>query len=202
MVRDGPSRGTFDQCLQRRDQRHAHCRGTRQRDDQSNGFGHQPAIRERHAAPDDQRRRLAITTAALTSGTAGQAYTMTMAATGGIPPYTWSATGLPSGLSINASTGVISGTPSSASSGNVTIKVTDSTTPTALTASTTLPLTINSAGLTITTTSLSAGTVGQSYSATLAATGGVPPYSWSVFGMPSGLSLNPATGAITGTPTG
>ncbi|HLH16921.1 MAG TPA: putative Ig domain-containing protein [Bryobacteraceae bacterium] len=145
---------------------------------------------------------LAITTAALTSGTAGQAYTMTMAATGGIPPYTWSATGLPSGLSINASTGVITGTPSGASSGNVTIKVTDSTTPTALTASTTLPLTINSAGLTITTTSLSAGTVGQSYSATLAATGGVPPYSWSVFGMPSGLSLNPATGAITGTPTG
>jgi hypothetical protein len=58
--------------------------------------------------------------------------------------------------------------------------------------------------LTITTTSpLPAGTVGASYTATLAASNGTPPYTWSVItgSLPGGLTLNAATGAITGTPT-
>jgi hypothetical protein len=41
--------------------------------------------------------------------------------------FTWSATGLPAGLSINASTGLISGTPTTATSSNVTVTATDST---------------------------------------------------------------------------
>jgi virginiamycin B lyase len=59
-------------------------------------------------------------------------------------------------------------------------------------------------GLAITTMSLPVGTVGSPYSANLNAQGGAPPYTWSVFfgSLPPGLSLNPATGAITGTPTG
>ncbi len=54
----------------------------------------------------------------------------------------------------------------------------------------------------ITTTSLPAATGGHAYTTTLAATGGIPPYSWSVVGgsLPSGLSLNSSTGAISGTP--
>jgi acid phosphatase len=42
-----------------------------------------------------------------------------------------------------------------------------------------------------------------SYSASLQATGGTPPYAWSVFSgqLPNGLSLSPSNGAITGTPT-
>jgi len=57
--------------------------------------------------------------------------------------------------------------------------------------------------LSITTTSLSGGTVGSAYSAALAATGGTTPYTWSVSTgtLPAGLTLDPTTGAITGTPT-
>jgi len=57
--------------------------------------------------------------------------------------------------------------------------------------------------LTVTATNLPAGMVGEAYSATLEATGGATPYSWSVSadGWPAGPSLNPATGEISGTPT-
>lgn len=49
---------------------------------------------------------------------------------------------------------------------------------------------------------LAPGTVGQAYSAQIAVTGGLPPYAFTFTGnLPQGLSLNPVTGAITGTPT-
>ena len=56
---------------------------------------------------------------------------------------------------------------------------------------------------TITTTSLPDGTVGEAYSATLQASGGTPPYAWSLDSgsLPAGLTLNSSTGAIAGTPT-
>ena len=54
--------------------------------------------------------------------------------------------------------------------------------------------------LTITTPNLPSGDVGKPYSTVLAATGGMPPYTWSDDGnMPPGLYLNPATGEIYGT---
>ena len=47
------------------------------------------------------------------------------------------------------------------------------------------------------------GQVGVVYSSSLVATGGTPPYTYSISAgsLPSGLTLNPSTGAITGTPT-
>lgn len=58
------------------------------------------------------------------------------------------------------------------------------------------------AALAISTASLPDGSVGVPYSATLAAAGGTPPYAWSISpGLPAGLALDPATGAIAGTPT-
>ncbi len=55
---------------------------------------------------------------------------------------------------------------------------------------------------TISTVSLPTATVGYPYSTTLAAVSGAPPYRWSVTGgsLPSGLRLDPTTGAVSGTP--
>jgi hypothetical protein len=69
---------------------------------------------------------LSVTTSTLASGTVGAVYpNQTMAATGGVPPYTWSATGLPGGLAMS-SAGVLGGTPTAAGTFIVAVQVTDS----------------------------------------------------------------------------
>jgi uncharacterized membrane protein len=142
---------------------------------------------------------LAITTTSLPSGTVGTAYSQTLAATGGTPPYTWQ-TGsgsLPGGLTLSSS-GTISGTPNSAGSFTFQVGVSDSAQGTAVG---TFTIVIAPAALVIITTSLPGGTVGTSYTATLTATGGTLPYTWSVAsgGLPAGLSISSA-GVISGTP--
>src|SRR6185436_2067821 len=61
----------------------------------------------------------------LPDGILNQAYVASVAASGGQPPYRWSAAGLPSGLTINATTGQIGGTPTAAGNFGVAITVTD-----------------------------------------------------------------------------
>lgn len=75
-----------------------------------------------------------ILTTSLPAGITGQPYSATLTASGGVSPYTWSISSgsLPAGLSLNVSTGVISGTPASPpGTASFTVKVTDSNSSTA-----------------------------------------------------------------------
>jgi len=148
---------------------------------------------------------LQITTTSLPNGAVNTAYSETLAATGGVTPYTWSVISgsLPSGLSLASSTGLISGTPTSSGTSNFTVQVTDSQDP-ADTDTQALSITIDPEPEppTITTTSLPDGTKNQPYSQTVQATGGTTPYTWSIVSgsLPKGLSLNSSTGEISGKP--
>jgi hypothetical protein len=147
---------------------------------------------------------LTIISATLPTGQVQVAYQTTLQAQGGTTPYTWglSSGSLPPGLSLNPSTGSISGTPTTAGTSSFTIAVTDSGQPTAQTASKAFQITI-AAPLVITTTSLPSGQVQVAYQTTLQAQGGVTPYTWAVSSgaLPSGLALSASTGSISGTPT-
>ena len=126
----------------------------------------------------------------------------TLSVGGGIAPYTWSATGLPTGLSIGLLTGTIGGTATvgTGSPYAVVVTVTDST---GTKATMNYSLTVGAGGVTITGPSaLPSGTVGVAYTSTsITATGGSSVYTYTATGLPSGLTINSTTGAITGTPT-
>ncbi|GAC1678966.1 MAG: hypothetical protein PVS2B2_16490 [Candidatus Acidiferrum sp.] len=143
-----------------------------------------------------------VNTPAPPAGTVGVAYTASLIATNGVTPYTWSVVAgtLPAGLTLSGST--ISGTPTAYGTSNFTVQVKDAFN---LTATASLSIKINPAPVNITTTSpLPNGIVNSTYSATLQSTGGATPITWSLAGgttLPTGLVLNAATGAISGTPT-
>jgi hypothetical protein len=148
--------------------------------------------------------QLAITSSTLASGTDGTAYSQTLHASGGTPGYTWSVTSgsLPTGLTLAAGSGIISGTPTANGTSNFTVTVSDSSSP-AQTKSAATTITIGSTQLTITSSTLASGTDGTTYSQTLHASGGKPGYAWSVTAgsLPAGLTLAAGSGIISGTPT-
>jgi hypothetical protein len=116
---------------------------------------------------------------------------------GGTTPYTYSIVGtLPTGLTINTSTGAVTGTPTA--SGTFTVKVTDANGA----SSTGCLITINPS-LSVTCAAQTTATVGVVFnSGPLTVTGGTAPYIFSIVGtLPAGLSLNSGNGAITGTAT-
>jgi hypothetical protein len=139
-----------------------------------------------------------ISTRSLPPGQAGAAYSQTLAATGGSPPYAWTVVGsLPGGLSLDRG-GLLSGVPAAAGEFAFTLRVTDSQGSFASLAYT---LTIGAAQLLFSTQTLSACRVGSPYSAPLAAAGGTPPYQFALDSgsLPDGIGISSA-GAISGTP--
>ncbi len=141
---------------------------------------------------------LGIATTSLPAGSTTAPYSATISVLGGIPPFTYTATGVPAGITF--SNGTFGGQAKSAGTSSVTVQVTDSK---GLSVSSTYSLTITGPGpLTVTTTSLPNGAVGQFYSQVVAASGGAPGYSWSQSGgvTPPGLGVD-SSGNVTGTPT-
>ena len=148
------------------------------------------------------------------SGDVGTAFLYDLIAGGGVQPFTWSFTGtLPPGIKFSLSpTPNFSGTPTATGTFPVTIEVTDSTGTHASQSGSIVispagtppppaPLQIIAPGA---RTPDDVGTVGESFLETLEATGGVYPYTWTITGLPPGLSITPGpsqTSDISGTPT-
>ncbi|MFN7933993.1 MAG: putative Ig domain-containing protein [Bryobacteraceae bacterium] len=145
---------------------------------------------------------LQITTSNLADAVERTPYSQTLLATGGVPPYSWrvSAGTLPDGLQLNASTGVISGTPFVASTPQITVEASDAT---GARATRSLTLNVLPAVSVQTTGTLTNGVVGTAYSVNLAARGGTTPYRWRIRdgALPDGLQLTAESGLISGTPT-
>ncbi|MCA8916229.1 MAG: putative Ig domain-containing protein [Planctomycetes bacterium] len=151
---------------------------------------------------------LSITTTSLPNGQQGTTYTQSVTATGGTQSgYSWTVQSgsLPTGLSLVSGTPAasIQGTPTAVGAFNFTLRVQDSASN-----STTQAFSVNitAAPLSITTTTLPAGTEGAAYSQSVTATGGTGAgYTWSVIvgALPPGLSIGSGTpsGTISGTPT-
>ncbi|MGK5068778.1 IPT/TIG domain-containing protein [Janthinobacterium sp. RT4P48] len=144
--------------------------------------------------------------ASLANATATVPYSATLTATGGTAPYSYAVVGtLPAGLSLNAATGVLSGTTNVAGSFPFSIKVSDSSTGTGapFSATNSYTMVVTTPTLTLTPASLAAIRVGDAYSQAFTAGGGVAPYVYTLSGgtLPTGLALDAATGVLSGTPT-
>ncbi len=170
-----------------------------------------------------------ITSSQLTPGAVNVQYSGFLTASGGTAPYTWtiSSGSLPPGLTLTASEGAISGTPTTFGTYSFTAKVTDSNSLSAsgnVTISIEGAIVINCVSCSPGSSTLPSGAVGVAYSATLSASGGKAPYTWCVVettgacdngagtpsagltqsgtgSLPAGLTLNASTGVISGTPT-
>lgn len=146
---------------------------------------------------------IAITGSPSTDAAVGVPYSAQFSATGGTGTglvYTSTGTTLPAGLTLDPSSGLLSGTPTA--SGTVTgivIRVTDDAAHSASSA----PFQIAVADALTLSSSTPAGSAGNAYSGSFSAIGGRAPFSYAVTlgTLPTGLALDPSSGLLTGTPS-
>ncbi|PYM09168.1 MAG: hypothetical protein DMF15_06680 [Verrucomicrobia bacterium] len=138
-----------------------------------------------------------ITSSLTATGTVGTAFSYQITASNS--PTSFNATGLPSGLTVNTSTGLISGTPAAGTDAGSPYSVTISATNSGGTGTATLTITILSGAPVITSPTTASGTVCNAFSYQITATNN--PTSYSATGLPAGLTVNTSTGVISGTPT-
>jgi hypothetical protein len=139
---------------------------------------------------------LKIETSLLPESTMDTAYSTTLVASGGISPYSWSSSNLPSGLIITKN-GVIEGIPQVSGAISFNVTLTDALTPSRV-INQSLAVNIYDA-FKVETESLVIGVEGSQYADILLSRGGKAPYFWHISGLPSGLNFT-NTGRISGKP--
>lgn len=142
-----------------------------------------------------------VAPATLPNGASGTPYAAAVSATGGAAPYSFSLTAgsLPVGVSFN-SAGQFSGIPTSSGTFSTTIRATDAN---GFTGSQAYTWAINTGTVIVSPETLAAGTVAVPYSQTVSASAGIAPYTFAITSgsLPAGITLNPGTGVLSGTPT-
>lgn len=146
---------------------------------------------------------LSISGTPVTTASQNVAYAgFTATASGGTAPYTYSLVGSwPTGITVNSSNGIVSGTPTvNGSFTGLSVRVTDNLGAVASLANFSITVAV---GMSISGTPVTTATQGIAYAGfTVSAAGGNVPYVYSLTGSwPAGISINSSTGAITGTPT-
>lgn len=156
---------------------------------------------------------VSITTTGLPSARIGTEYYAPLFAAGGTLPYSWrlNSGSLPSGLSLNTHDAFIAGTPLSTGNHTFSLSVTDAEGGRAETVyslsvlesdgfSIPRPAGVRTEPLYLTTGPLPEAPRGEPYSVQMEATGGKPPYAWSISDgkAPAGIALGPATGLLSG----
>lgn len=138
-----------------------------------------------------------VNSSSTAAGLVGSAFSYQITASG--TPTSYNATGLPSGLSVNTMTGVISGTPAGAAVSNITLTATNAVGTSnnfALTLTVTDPAPMAPV---ISSSATASGSVAVAFTYQITASN--TPTSYSASGLPAGLSINTGTGLISGTPT-
>src|SRR5262245_37380835 len=130
---------------------------------------------------------------AIPGGTARTPYSQTFTQTGGTGTVTWSLAGtLPAGLALNASSGVLAGTPIQVGSFPITVTATDGI---GCTGSRDYTLAVQCQQIVVVPTNLGQATVGVFYAATFIAKNGLGTITWSVAGkLAPGTQLDPGSG--------